>query len=289
MKKYYQSIRMQLKLMVNKKEFHFGVLINLGYVLITYLYCAFRAWGKDISTIPAPHAVFALQDLSPFYDIYINIVPFLVVFPFAMSYVNDCNNRIIPLFQVRMGVRKYYISKAVACFVGGFVAFFVPLMINIFLNNVTFPDSGITFAGDMYDLNYNSRITGANIIVDTAWAGMWFPRLFMRHPEGYNILYAVFFSSAMGIFSIFVYSISFIIKKQKLLLLLPLYLLIVCMNTINMFMDGKVSNMCYKVMPYLTVNTNYGKNPLYIYFFFLLMVVFSCWLLGRQIAKDQLE
>lgn len=289
MKKYYKSIVMQLVLMVNKKEFYFGFLINLGYVLLTYLYCAVRVWGRELSTIPAPHAVFALQEFAPFYDIYINIVPFLVVFPFAMSFINDSNNRILPVLQVRSGVKGYYISKAIACFVGGFLAFFVPLIINILLNNITFPQSGRTFIGDLYDMNYSARITGSNIIVDTAWSGIWFPRLFINHPEGYNLLFATFFSAAMGIFSVFVYSVSFILKRQKILLMLPLYVVIVTLNTLHMFMEGKGTNMCYKIMPYITVNTDYGKNPMYIYFFFLLMIIFSIFMISRQIAKDQLE
>jgi len=288
MKTLIKATGMQLKLMVNKKEFQFVFGINLGYVLLTYLYYAFINWGQEISTIPAPHAVFALQDTSIFYDMYVNIVPFLVVFPYAMSFINDRQNRLLPLLQVRTGVKNYYLSKGIACFLGGFLTFFIPLVLNILLNQLTFPDSGITFIGDLYDINYDARIAGSNIILETDWAGMWFPELFIGSPQGYNLLFAVIFSVAMGIFSVFVYSISFGIKK-KIMLLLPLYLIIITGSTLDLLLFDKAPHMSYKVFFYLSVNAICGKNPMYIYLFFLTMVVISYVMLSLQIRKDQLD
>ncbi len=289
MKNYFNTIRMQIRLMMNNRGFQLVYFINMGYVMLTYIYYVMRYWGNDLSTIPSPSAVFALQTSSRFFDIYINIVPFLAAMPFAMSFVDDHKNKLLPILQVRSGVKVYYVSKGIACFAGGFFCSFFPMVLSILLNNITFPNSGITFIGDFYDMNFDARITGANILIDTRWGGIWFPRLFINDPEIYNFLFSVLFSVSMGIFSTFIYVLSFTIKRQKLLLLLPLFLIISCLNIVDQFSLGHAPYLCFKVLLYITVNTMYGKNPMYIYIFFLAILSFIFLGMHRQIGKDQLD
>lgn len=289
MKNYLNTISMQFRLMMNKKEFHLCYMINIGYILLTYVYYVIHYWGNDLSTIPSPSAAFALQASSKFFDIYINIVPFLAVLPFAMSFIDDNKNMLLPMLQIRSGVKTYYISKGIVCFIGGFVCFFIPLLIGILLNHLTFPNSGITFIGDFYDMNFDTQITGANVLIDTNWAGMWFPRLFINSPGIYNFLFCIIFSVCMGIFDTFIYVISFILKKQKLLLLLPLFLLISCLNIADQFSLEHTPYICYKTLLYVTVNAMYGKNPMYLYVFFLFIISFIFLGIYRQIHKDQLN
>lgn len=287
--KYIQAISMQMRLMINKKEFQITYIINMGYVLLTYLYYVTYYWGEDVSTIASPSAVFALLTKSKFFDLYISIVPFLVVFPFAMSFMDDKKNYLLPILQVRSGVKVYYISKAVGCFIGGFLSFFIPLMIGILLNVLTFPESGITFLGDYFDMNFDAAITGADVLIRTRWAGLWFPRLFIDSPDLYNILFCIFFSIAMGISSMFLYVVSFFIKRQKLLLLLPFFLIVSVLNIMDEYNMVHPPYVCFKVMQYITVNAMYGKNPVYIYIFLLLMILFSVFGISRQIQRDQLD
>ena len=88
MKEYINAISMQMRLMINKKEFQITYIINAGYVLLTYLYYVIYYWGDDVSTVSSSSAVFSLLSKSVFFDLYISIVPFLVVLPFAMSFVD---------------------------------------------------------------------------------------------------------------------------------------------------------------------------------------------------------
>lgn len=284
-----RAVGVQLRLMVNRREFQLAYAVNLGYVLLTYLYYVICYWGQDVSTVPSPGAVCALLTNSRFFDVYVGIVPFLAAFPFATSFFDDRKNAVTPILQVRSGVRIYYVSKAVACFLGGFLAFFLPLAIGTFLDNVTFPESGITFLGDLFDRNYDARVTGASVTVATKWAGLWFPRLFLEAPQVFNLLYCLLFSVTMGIFGTFLYVVSFWVKRQKLLLLLPLFLILSALNIMDGYTSGHPPYLCLKVMQYVTLNTMYGKEPLYLYFFLLVMVLFSLYGIHRQIQKDQLD
>lgn len=289
MKDYTKAICTQMRIMLHKKEFQLTYLINIGYVLLTYLYYVVYYWGEDVSTVPSPSAVFALLTTSKFFDVYISIVPFLVVFPFAMSYIDDRRNSILPIMQMRSGVKVYYVSKAVTCFAGGFLSFLIPMMIGILLNVLTFPQSGITFLGDNFDVNFNAAITGADVLIKTRWAGLWFPRLFIKSPDLYNVLFCMFFSLSMGIFSTFIYVVSFVLKRQKLMLLLPFFLIVSTLNIVDEFSQRYSPYLCFKIMQYITVNAMYGKNPVYIYIFLLILVLLSVVGIHRQIQRDQLD
>jgi len=206
-----------------------------------------------------------------------------------MSYITDKSNSILPALQTRCGVKIYYLAKGIACFIGGFIVFFIPLLLSIILNNITFPQSGITFLGDLYDANYDAGIVGSMVLKSTRWLGIWFPKLFLFNEEVYNILYLLIFSLAMGVFGLFTYSLSFIIKKQKILLLLPLYLIIIILNTLDQFMQSNVPYTCYKVLLYITVNKMYGKNPFFIEAFFVLIVIIAAVLISKQSRTDQID
>ncbi len=284
-----KSINMQINLMCNKKGFQLAFALNLCFALGAYLWNVFTAWGDDVSTIVSPSAAFLLLEDNVLFDIYITIVPFIVVFPFAMSYVTDKSNMVLPALQVRGGVKTYYITKAVACFLGGVFAFLVPLLLNIFLNEITFPESGVTFIGDLYDWNYDGGVAGTDIMMPTKWVGIWFPKLFMKFPELYNILIAFIFSVAMGVFSVFVYSVSFYLTKHKILLFVPLYVIIAMCNTFELLLGNRYPFTCYKILYYITGNTMYGKNPMFMYTFFVVMGIVTVALIGRQIQKDQIE
>lgn len=283
------SIGMQLKLMCCKKGFQLSFLINMVVALLIYLYHVFSAWGQDVSKIVSPSAAFMLLDTNSLFEAYITLVPFIVVLPFAMSFVTDRSNMVLPALQTRGSVKTYYIAKAIACFAGGMIVFLIPCAMNIILNNLTFPQSGVTFVGDLYDWNYNAHLMGINVAKTTKWVGIWFPRIYINHPEVYNIIIAMFFSVSMGIFSVFSYAVSFYLTKHKILLFVPLYVVVVLFNTLDMILVDIYPYTCTKIMMYITGNTMYGKNPMFLYTFFVCMGLVTVVLLSKQIGKDQIE
>lgn len=282
------SIKMQIELMFQKKGFQAALLINLVYAALTYLYHVVTSVEKEISTIVSSHAAFMLLDTAPFYSAYILLMPFLVVLPFAMSFITDRSNACLPALQVRSGVKSYYVSKAVACFVGGVVAFGIPCIINIILNRLTFPQNGVTFLGNLFDANYVAGITGVRVMIPTKWSGIWFAKVFVTNPELYNIIIVGIFSVAMGIFGVFVYTVSFLCKRNKFFLFLPLYAILVVLNTLDLFAEKVNPYTCLVIVDYITGNNMYGKDPMFLYTFFVCMGIVIVALLTKQSNKDQM-
>ena len=283
------TVKMQFRLMCNKKGFQLAFLINLIYVLLTYLFYAWKQMGYDISTISSPSAIFPLYINTEFFGMFINVVPFIVVLPFSMSFITDKTNLILPALQTRSGIKKYYVSKAVVCFIGSFLIFIIPLLLSSLLNNLTFPQSGITFLGDLYDINFDSRLVGSDVVTITNWKGIWFPNLFIFNMELYNILYAFLFSVSMGLLGVFAYALSFLIKKQKILMLLPVYLIISVVNTLDLYLEKVLPSTCYKIFQYITINHTQRKNPVFLIVFFSVLTIFAFILIIRQSHKDQID
>lgn len=283
------SIFTQMRLMCNKNGFKVALSINMAFALITYLYYVWTYWEQDVSTIVSPSAAFLLLESNPFFAIYIELAPFVVVLPFAMSFVTDKQNLCLPLLQSRCGVKTYYYSKAITSFIGGVLVFLIPGIINIILNNITFPQSGITFIGDMYDKNYVGSISGSNALIETDWAGMWFPKIFVKNPEVYNIIVLIMFSLLMGLFSVLVYSLSFYITKHKIMLFLPLYGTIVVLNIMDSLLKYWGVYICTKVLLYVSGDTSVGKCPIFLIGIVVVIIIVSSILITTQVYKDQIE
>lgn len=283
-----RTVLMQMRLMFRQKTFALGFGINLLYVLVTFLYYALVHKGQDVSTILSPNAVFALNSNTVFFDTFINIVPFITILPFSMSYMRDKINETLPVIQSRAGIKNYYISKVFVCFIGGFVIFFIPLIINMSLNQLIFPQSGITSFGDMFDPNYNSAIMGNNILIETIQSGILLPRLYLYSADLYNLFFVFIFSISMGVFSVFNLAISFILKRNRMLLFIPIYVIVVFFNTLDFILSKNRPFVSYKVMMYLSVNSHFGKSQIFIWAFFISLIIFSAVMINIQIRKDQI-
>jgi hypothetical protein len=118
--------------------------------------------------------------------------------------MTDEANDVTPIVQSRVGIKNYYTTKTLTCFAGGFVAFFIPLAINILLNLLIFPQSGITAFGDMFDRNFSPTVVGANVIVDAITKGIAFPKLFLFSADVYNAVFAVNYANDRPIYSGFI-------------------------------------------------------------------------------------
>ena len=282
------TLSMQTRLMFRQRAFAFCFGINMLYILATFVFYVLTQRGQDVSTILSPSSAFALNSESVFYPVFINVVPFITVLPFAMSFMTDKMNDITPIIQSRTGIKNYYVSKALVCFIGGFAVFFIPLIINMLLNLMIFPQSGITIFGDIFDRNYSATITGSNVMVETVQKGILFLRLYLYSADLYNLLFALIFSLSMGVLSVFNFVMSFILKRHKILLFIPIYLIIIILNTLDSLLENNTPFVSYKVMTYLSVNAHFGKSVFFISSFFIVVIACSIIMMTRQIKNDQI-
>ncbi len=122
-------IHTQCKLMFLKRGFRisFSLMLAFAFLFPFSLMLMNHLKGNDISAIPDCVYAYLFCSNSMPSDILYFILPILSLFPFATSFAVDRKLHAYFPLAARGGVRSYFFAKAIACMVGGFVIFFVPL------------------------------------------------------------------------------------------------------------------------------------------------------------------
>ena len=97
--------------------------------------------GNDPSSVITSFEAFILCVPSGLLSYLELLFPFLCALPFSFSILTDKAANTDTLLCAYCGKRRYIISKITAAFIGSFLIFFVPLMINGCLNYLIFDNS----------------------------------------------------------------------------------------------------------------------------------------------------
>lgn len=285
----FKLIRMQCYLMLHKKSFQLAFLFTFLYAMIPYLYYSITYMHQEISGFYSAQSLFIGYDGNMFWNVFCSLYPFIIAFPFCFSYMTDKAVRVNDVIKARTTPRNYIISQATTCFIGGFLIICIPFLLNIFLNTITFPAKGTTNFDPVHSINYNGLLSGSAVFVKTKYKGLWFLRLYLKSPLAYNILYTILFSFVTGITSVFIYSISFLIKNFRILLLLPFYILTVFLAEIGGILEFRTTldYICLRIQSYISVSIMYGKSPFYIIMFYLTLLLFSVLVITYKVKKEQ--
>lgn len=271
-----RSLQMHVGLLFHKRSFKVCCYLVLLYVLLTYLHYVFLFIGEDVSNMYSAATLYAGRYGVRYYGYFIRIYPLFIVFPSAFLFLTDRNSGICPLFQTRTGVAQYYWAKVAAGFIGGFFVIFIPFLIGLLLNIITFPlhSPAIIENWGTFTEEYNEFVRD-----------YLFASLYVKHPYGYMVLLLFWFSAFSGILSSFLIAISFSIKKYKVFLLLPVYLII----TASIILTNQFPFHTYLMFYVFACDLN-TKSALYFLLLLTAFVMSTIHLTFRQIRKyDQLS
>jgi hypothetical protein len=212
-----KSTKMQLSVMFHKKGFQISFLIVLGYVIVTYLYYVFKLWGYDVSDMYHPAVLSALNSDSRYSWFFMMYYPFIVVLPAGFLFMTDREVNICSIVQARQNIKSYYLSKVIAAFIGGFTVFFIPFIIGLVLNILTFP------------IEATGTLTNFEIYSDTYYmyaSSYLFPNLYHSNIYVYYVITILFFGCFSGIVSVFLIAISTFKIRYRIFMFLPFYLIV---------------------------------------------------------------
>ena len=220
------SIKTQINIMRKGKEYKAAFVITFMYACLAFVFELREFAGKDFSLIKDANQVVFFSGVNSWWMPFCMLWPFLVVLPFSASYVDDCRNQLLPVYLSRVSRRDYYISKLVAAFAGTAFIIFVAFLTNLLLCNCFFPHNGNTWIGEYQMPNYYRGLLGTNIDYRTPYPSIPFLRMYLFSPFLYNLIYSLFFSLFSGLVGSFIMSLSFLIKKNKIILFAPVFIMI---------------------------------------------------------------
>lgn len=246
--------------MIHKMGFKVSIVITLGFCLVSYINNVVMTLHNDISVAYSADSLFALSNTNSFWNIFESIFPYLIVFPFAFSFLEDINIKINPYFMHRLGKNNYFIGKTIVCFLGGFLIIFIPFLVNLGLCHITFPNNNNTFFGYYNTNNYCRTLIGSNVVTNTEQKGLPFLKLYLYSPLLYNFVYLLIASIFSGIMGMFSLSFSFFYKKSKILLFVPPFLFFYFGRLLDSVSYRSQRYINYNWMNYICVDSFYGKK-----------------------------
>lgn len=266
----------RIMVMIKQKGFIISMTAMLFFSISSFIFYAKSFEGKDTSQIINGVNLLATSARSIFIGYFEMIFPFICIMPFSFSYITDKNENNISVIALRSDKRKYYTANAIAIFIGSFLILFLPLTINLILNLSTFPLNSM-----VDDTNMN---TFSSVHINEYWKKYIFADLYVTQPVLYNILFIIIPSFFSGIVGLFVYSISFFIKGNKVLLFFPFYIIHYLLATF----ENKFGINIYYFRYIIPLEVVQDKSVVFFILLNLFMIVFSFFTIIRKSGSDEL-
>lgn len=220
----------QCRVIAMKKPFRIMLAFLCFIVTANYLYNVHKYYGTEICNMYSFLEISVLGTNTEIFFYIGKFFPLMVVLPVAMGVAGEQLNSIDILWINRCGIRKYYISKIIAVFFMTFIVFFLPLMLELLLNCISFPSQahGNLYGRGLYSENYK-----------TIERYLFF-RFYYNYPFIYGVLMSIVFSGVAASLSVFTSAVACIYYKYKAYLLIPVYLLIYLLDILGAW--GKDTN-----------------------------------------------
>lgn len=281
-------IRTQCKLMFLKRGFRvsFSLMLALAVLFPSLLMLINHLKGNDISAIPDRVYAYLFCHSSTPSDILYFILPVLSLFPFATSFAVDRKLHAYFPLVARDGVRSYFFAKAIACMVGGFVIFFIPLAINILVNHLLMPQTMRNAIGNnMYEQYAQWSYKSSD---DPSLQVNWMTKLWIVHPQLTNLLSAAMVGCLGAVSSLISYTSTFFIKKYTHLSAFPMLMLFTA--GVMLQSDSTDLTMNWSLVDYVKTG-DFCCFSTYFYFWGVcaVLVLLCCGILWWRSKQDLLD
>lgn len=263
------SVKTQIQVMYRQREFKVAFLITFLYACLSFIYALNITAGQELYSTKDASQYLCFGGYFPLWHYFQSIYPFLVVLPFATSYVEDKRNYLLPLYFARTSRSVYFSSKLVACFIGTAAVIFLPFLFNMVLCNLFFPHNNNTWIGEYQMLNFQGNVLGTNLLYETPYRELAFARLFLNNRPLYSFLYLVAISLFSGLLGMAILGLSFVFSKSKILLFTPLFAVQHISQTYNTkALNNAISNgdtyTNLNILEYFIPGFSKGKSPIFL-------------------------
>lgn len=283
------SVKTQIQVMYRQREFKVAFLITLLYACLSFVYALNITAGQELYSIKDASQYLCFGSYFSLWYYFQSIYPFLVVLPFATSYVEDKRNHLLPLYFARTSRRVYFSSKLVACFIGTAAVILLPFLFNMVLCNLFLPHNNNTWIGEYQMLNFQGYVLGTNLVYETPYRELAFARLFLNNRLLYSFIYLVAISLFSGLLGMTMLGLSFVFSKSKILLFIPLFAAQHLFQTYDTkALNDAISNgdtyTSLNILEYFIPGFSKGKSPIFLVIVlgFLALLVLIAYLFSQR-------
>jgi hypothetical protein len=248
-------LRYQFRLLGARYEFWIALLAMTLFSVYAFLAHCVSYYGENHYFLLSADQLFIGRATNSFALPLRLIIPLIAALPFADVYFGDKQRNTLPVVLYRYDdVKAYYFSNLFIVFLSSFIVIFIPLLLNMGLNAITFPVSSIrNFAGNQAnDTWHHAAFIDEYILL---------PSLLIQHPYVYNFVFAIFQSIFAGLAGVFVFSFSFYIKRNKILVTSSFFIIHSVLDIISIALPSIGVNLSF--LSYLfAYELSAAKQPL---------------------------
>lgn len=275
------SVKVQLRVMRNSREFQAAFLLVFTYAVFSFLFALKEFQYTDLSAIKDANEQICYTKGNGLWSYFSMLYPFIIALPFSTSYLDDCKNQLLPVYLSRSSRRNYYLSKLIAAFCGTFLVIAVPFLLNLLACNLFFPHNHNTWMGEYQLGNYYRNLLGTNLLYEAYHPRMLFLRLYLFSPALYNMLYLFIFASYSGLLGMFVLSLSFWKRVNKILLFIPMFVILQCSQVFDAKLlsdaiDGRSVYLDINLLDNVIPSTDGGCSPLFLFVTAIIFLAAVC-------------
>lgn len=246
------TLRFQLSRMVRCREYRAAMLLSSLVACGSFLSEAITNSELDRYAILSASEVTCLYGIGSGWSIFSALWPFLVVLPFATSFVEEKKNQCISTAVSRSTYDSYLHSKILASGLGSASVVFFPLLLNLLLCYIVFPNNHNLIFAHYQGANYAPVLLGTNRAYSSVCSTYFLMPLYLASPFLYQLLYLFINALFSGLCGAAVMALSFRFSKSKILLFLPLYaVVIISLNARTSFMNAALRSHIFYFDPYI--------------------------------------
>lgn len=232
-------------------------------------------------------ATFILYFYSPFSEIFQYMSFFLLLLPFCLTNIsiNETCKNIDKIEDDCAG-------RVTACFFSTFIAFFIPFLLHLLINQIFFHSTGVLGSGlNIYEYNGAASLSGQNCTDDVLNPGIGLisSKLFVNYPLLYNSLYALIYSLLMALLATNTYAISFFFKRKiyMIIYIFALYYVICHISDILLILFGKAYDT--DIISYFLITYNMNLLPCFIVILSIILLLITSYMIKKQIIEIKKE
>lgn len=247
-----RMLRFQLSRMVRCREYRVAMLLSSLIACGTFLMEVVANSKVDRSSILSASEVVCSYGIGTGWSMFSALWPFLVVLPFATSFVEDKKNQCVNASVSRGSYEAYLGSKVVASGLGSASVVFIPLLMNLLLCYIVFPHNHNIVLASYQDQMYAPVLLGENRLYASYASTYFLLPLYLASPFLYHLMYLFILGIFSGLCGAAVMASSFRFSKSKILLFLPLYILtIVSLRARTIYFDRALKSGIRFFDPYI--------------------------------------
>lgn len=231
----------QLSRLFRCREYRVSLIISLLVTCLLFLSEVLKSYHLDRAAMITAVEHCCVWGETFGWSIYSILWPFLVVLPFATSFIEEKKNNIIGTLVSRENYKSYLSSKIIASGIGSSVVVGAPLFLNLIMCLAVFPQNHNQL--NLYWFHgFSESLMGENRVFNSLVPHYSFLHLYMDSPVLYCILFIIILTLFSALCGAMITALSYIWSKSKIILFIPLYGITVLSQYLSSFMLGQAIN-----------------------------------------------